>query len=166
MSTSESDPRKYELKAEYRLGKGKDGVVDIKTWKREVKISSYKFFGKMALPIELEEYPDWAKPGEKKFTYTVNEPVLDSVTGKMVDNVITKPYPKPGDADYNDFKKKLDKFDGLVDRWEDKGPQVVGFLLDGTIDAPTRVRLLWMYSTVALAPILLRISRGILILSG
>ena len=161
MSHSESDPRKFEMKAEHRLGKGKDGVVDTKTWERELKITCFKFFGKMALPIELGEYPDWAKPGEKIFIYYVNHPVLDSLTGVLADNFVDTPYPKPGDSNYDDFKEKKDDFRDLTKRWEDRGPQIIGLLLDGSMDAPTRVRLLQVIDSSSADSILTKIKRDI-----
>ena len=98
MSKTESNPSKFLMPVELRLGRGKDGLVDIKGWKRELKIYSFNFFGRMAMPIEMGEYPDRAKPKQDKFIYRVKEQIDDG-PGKTVESVFEMPYPTKKDAD-------------------------------------------------------------------
>ena len=140
-STGNIDPSKYTMPAELRLGKGKDGLVDVKGWRRELKIYSSNFFGKMALPIETGVYPDWAKPKNDKFIYSAKA-TIDDGKGNLVETTVKKPFPKPKDADYDEAVELRDDWKDLRKRWEDKCPQIIGFLLNGTMDAWTRKRLL------------------------
>ena len=161
MSKSDStDPTKYVMRAEHRLGKGKDGFVDIKGWTREVKISAARFFGKMADPIELGYYPSWAQKGENvRFKWTVNEPVMDS-SGKLVDNFVEKPYPKPDDPEYDEFVEQRDIWRDLRKRWINTCPMIIGFLMDGTMDAWTRDRLIRVIDSQETGSILQQVKRG------
>ena len=152
---------KYEMKAEHRLGKGKDGVVDIKTWKRELKITALNYFGKMALPIEMEEYPEWAKPGKKKFVYRASKVTKDSGTGEETEELVEKKTPEEGDSDYEDYQDEKSDFRDLVKQWEDKGPKIIGLLLNGSMDGPTRVRLLQIIDNSGADSLLTKIKRNI-----
>lgn len=153
----ERDVTKFKMPDELLLGPDKDGNVFVEEWERELAIWSAGFFGDLAECFTDNKKRSWMIR-DAEFVYTVKKRVIDEITGEEKEVEEVKPFPDNKDPSYRSAVRKRDKWEEKQARFEEKGPQIITFLINGTMTKKSRDRLLRVISENK-SPILPQIKR-------
>jgi hypothetical protein len=145
MSRSEESGEysKHFMPESRRLGKDKDGNVCIEEWNREVKLAVNGAFGDLGEVLETSDELPWTDQFAR-YEHMVPEKVRDSVTGIVTTRLVKKPFPDK-DQDPEEWFYANEKREIFVDkqrRFYKRAPEMITFLLNGTLSKESRSRLL------------------------
>jgi len=140
MSKETSDPTKYKMPEELWLGPDKDGNVFVEDWKREMGIYASGFYGDIAEAlVDLKQKTWMDKNASFKWMVTVDN-------GDGTVRIEEAPFPDEKHADYRRACRVRDKWEDKQSRYEEKAPQLIAFLLNGTMVKSSRKRLMRVIS--------------------
>jgi len=134
--SSSNEYRKHEMPSHLRLGPDRDGHVDTEKWKRDLDNSAASFFDDLTECFRDGEKRDWMN---KHATFQFTKRTTNSNGISVVNK---KPFPKAEDEDYDEACEERRVWRAKKERFHQKAPAIISFMLEGTMCKDSRDRLL------------------------
>ena len=137
MANNATDSRRYEMPSHLRLGPDKDGHVFVEKWKGDMYTYSAAFFDDLTECFQDDKPRDWMT---KLSTFQYYKRTANS-EGEIVLATRASNFPKPEAADYDEAVEDRKVWRDKKQRFEQKAPAIITFLLNGTMCNDSRDRL-------------------------
>ena len=136
MSKSSEEYHKYKMAEKHRLGPDKDGNVFTEKWEEELSIAAPLFFKDLADPLIHNKSYTWMDK-HAVFQWTTRATEADGTVTET-----NAAFPAETDASYRAAYNARERWEDKQSRFQEVAPQMISFLINGTLTESSRERLL------------------------